>query len=290
MGELARTAPPPSSHRIEVNGLIYRYLEWGDSAAPPVLLLHGLRSYAHTWDQVAGALGESYHLIAPDFRGRGESAWDPEQQYYTHSYVNDVESLVGQLGLTRFTIVGHSMGGTVAYAYGARHPDQVSALVVEDIGPGSSTDTAGANRILREMAETPAGFASLEDVYAYWRRVRPGVTDEALASRVQHTVRPAPDGGWEWRLDMTGIAAARRRGDPARALDLWACVDALRAPTLVIRGSRSDFLPIETCRAMAERQPRLRWHEIEQAGHYVHDDAPIAYLELVASFLEEALR
>ena len=279
----------PTSHRVEVNGLTYRYLEWGDAAAPAVVLLHGLRSYAHTWDPVARSLSGAYHLLAPDFRGRGDSDWDPRQDYSTERYVEDVESLVAQVGLTRFALVGHSMGGSVTYAYAARHPDQVTAAVVEDIGPGSSTDTAGADRILRELAATPTGFGSLDEVYGYWRRIRPEVTDEALASRVEHTVRPGADGRWEWKLDMAGIGAARRRGDLARAIDLWACVDALRCPTLVVRGARSDFLPVETCRAMAERQPLVRWREIADAGHYVHDDVPDAFIALVATFLAGAL-
>jgi esterase len=288
MGELAQRETEPSSHLVDVNGLTYRYLEWGDPRAPTVVLLHGLRSYAYTWDGVARALSGSFRLIAPDFRGRGDSEWDPEQDYYPDAYVADLESLIEELGLMRFALVGHSMGGTVAYAYAARHPERVQALVIEDIGPGSSTDTAGAERVLREMAETPAGFASLDEVHAYWRRIRPGVTDEALASRVENTVRPGADGRWEWKLDMAGIAAARRRSDPTRSIDLWACVDALRSPTLVIRGGRSDFLPAETCRAMAERQRRLRWCEIAEAGHYAHDDAPDAFIELVAAFLDEA--
>jgi pimeloyl-ACP methyl ester carboxylesterase len=181
------------------------------------------------------------------------------------------------------------MGGSVTYAYAARHPEQVAAAVVEDIGPGSSTDTAGADRILREMAATPAGFGSLEEVQAYWRRIRPGVTNEALASRVANTVRPGSDGRWEWKLDMAGIAAARRRGDPARSIDLWACVEALRCPTLVIRGGRSDFLPVATCQAMAARQPLVQWREVTDAGHYVHDDAPEMYLQLLTAFLDEVL-
>jgi pimeloyl-ACP methyl ester carboxylesterase len=280
----------PTSHLVNVDGLKYRYLEWGDSAAPAVLMLHGLRSYAHTWDPVARPLSDAYHLFAPDFRGRGDSDWDPQQDYYTDRYVEDVESLVAQLGLTRFALVGHSMGGSVTYAYAARHPDQVAAAVVEDIGPGSSTDTVGAERILREMAATPARFGSLEEVHAYWRRIRPDVTDEALASRVENTVRLGSNGRWEWKLDMAGIAAARRRGDPARSIDLWACVDALQCPTLVIRGARSDFLPVETCQAMAERQPLVQWREVAHAGHYLHDDAPDTFIQLVTTFLDEALR
>ncbi|WIY01118.1 alpha/beta hydrolase [Amycolatopsis mongoliensis] len=276
----------PTSHQIVLNGLTSRYLRWGDDRTPAVLLLHGLRSYAHTWDAVARALSSTHAVIAPDFRGRGDSSWDPERDYFTNAYVGDLEKLVASLGLTSFAIVGHSMGGTVGYAFAARHPDQVTALVVEDIGPGSSTATAGADRILRELRGTPLGFDSLGAVRAYWRDIRPGITDDALRSRIEHTVRPGGDGRWEWKLDMQGIAAARRSGDPAGPVDLWACVEALHCPTLVIRGARSDFLPVAVCREMADRQPLLRWAEIPDAGHYAHDDNPAEFIRLVTGFLD----
>ncbi|MBW8817758.1 MAG: alpha/beta hydrolase [Streptomyces sp.] len=278
-----------SSHTVQINGLACRFLQWGEADSPPVLLLHGLRSYARTWEPIAQALSGSHLLIAPDFRGRGESAWDPRRDYRTDIYVSDIENLVALLGLNRFAIVGHSMGGTVAYTYAAKHPDQVTALVIEDIGPGSSTDTSGAARILSEMADTPPRFGSLEQVRAYWRGIRPDITGEALASRIENTVRPARDGGYEWRLDMAGIAEARRSGDPAGAVDLWSCVDALRCPTLVIRGGRSDFLPAGTCEQMARRQPLVRWAQVSEAGHYVHDDDPAAFIDLVRRFLPAEL-
>ncbi|NUR60339.1 MAG: alpha/beta hydrolase [Catenulispora sp.] len=274
-----------SSHIVQVNGLACRFLQWGEADSPPVLLLHGLRSYARTWEPVAQALSGSHLLIAPDFRGRGESGWDPQRSYRTDTYVSDIENLVALLGLDRFAIVGHSMGGTVAYSYAARHPDQVTALVIEDIGPGSSTETAGATRILSEMADTPSRFGSLEEVRAYWRAIRPDITEEALASRIENTVRPAGGGGYEWRLDMAGIAEARRRGDPAGSVDLWSCVDALRCPTLVMRGARSDFLPVETCEQMVRRQPLVRWAQVPDAGHYVHDDNPAVFIDTVRGFL-----
>lgn len=274
-----------SSRTVEVNGLACRYLQWGEADSSPVLLLHGLRSYARTWEPVAQALSGSHLLIAPDFRGRGESEWDPQRSYRTDTYVSDIEHLVELIGLERFAIVGHSMGGTVAYTYAARHPDQVAALVIEDIGPGSSTETSGATRILSEMAGTPTCFGSLEEVRAYWRGVRPGITEEALASRIENTVRPVGDGGYEWRLDMAGIAEARRNVDSTGAADLWSCVEALRCPALVIRGARSDFLPADTCEQMARRQPLLRWAQVPEAGHYVHDDNPAAFIDLVRGFL-----
>jgi esterase len=277
----------PTSHLLTIGGLTQRYLQWGSADAPALVLLHGLRSYAHTWVGIADALGNSYRIVAPDFRGRGASAWDPHRDYFSNRYVVDLEELVDAAGLDRFTIVGHSMGGTVGYIYAARHPDRVSALVVEDIGPGSSTSTAGADRILREVGSTPAYFESLEAARAYWRRIRPDISDAALASRIEHTVRPGRDGRWEWVLDMEGIAAARQSGDPAGSVDLWACVEALGCPTLVIRGANSDFLPAATCLEMARRQPLLQWAEVNRAGHYVHDDNPQEFLRLLSQFLLE---
>jgi esterase len=275
----------PSRGFAEINGLTYHYLQWGDQDASAVLLLHGLRSYAHTWAHIAEQLAGSHRVIAPDFRGRGDSSWDPQRDYFTNAYVSDIEELIALLGLTRFSIIGHSMGGAVGYAYAARHPNQVQRLLVEDIGPGSSTNTSGADRILREIASTPTDFVSLDAVHAYWRGIRPDITDEALASRIEHTVRPAADGRWEWKLDMAGIAAARQSGDPAGPVDLWACVESLRCPTLVVRGAQSDFLPVHICTEMTRRQPLVRWTEVPNAGHYVHDDNPTAFIHLVFDFL-----
>jgi esterase len=275
----------PTSHLVTIDGLTHRYLQWGSDDSPTLLMLHGLRSYGRTWAPVAEALAGSYRIIAPDFRGRGDSAWDPRRDYFTTRYVADMEILAGLLELGRFSIVGHSMGGTVGYAYAAHHPDQVQLLIVEDIGPGSSTDTAGAQRIVREMASTPADFESLQAVHAYWRGIRPDIADEALASRIEQTVRQSPDGRWAWKLDMAGIAEARLSGDPSRSVDLWSCVEALRCPTLVIRGARSDFLTAEMCAEMARRQALLQWAEIAGAGHYAHDDNPGAFIQLVREFL-----
>jgi esterase len=280
----------PSSHLVPVDGLTCHYLRWGEAHRPAVLLLHGLRSYAATWAPLAAALSGTHLVIAPDLRGRGRSEWDPGRSYHPSTYVRDVAALAGSLRLGRFSIVGHSLGGTVGYAYAARYPEQVDALVVEDIGPGSSTQTAGADRILREVARTPESFDSLDAVRAYWRGIRPGITDEALASRIEHTVRRGAGGAWEWTLDMAGIAAARRAEDPAGPVDLWAAVAGLRCPTLVVRGGGSDFLSAEVCDLMARRQPLLRWAEVPAAGHYVHDDNPGEFIRLVTDFLHRGAR
>lgn len=271
---------------ITLNGLQAHYVEWGNPQAPAIVLLHGLRSYARTWEPVAAALSDRYRLIALDHRGRGDSDWDPAGDYFTGTYVSDLEQFADTLQLARFALIGHSMGGTNAIVYAARHPDRVRFAVIEDIGPGSSAATRGAERVKRELAETPREFPTLAAARAYWRSVRPGISEKALHSRMQHTLRQDPAGRWVWKFDLEGIARSRLDPDPARQLDLWPHVAALRCPTLVLRGARSDFLPARTCEEMATRQPLLSWMEIPGAGHYVHDDNLPGYQAALRAFLE----
>jgi pimeloyl-ACP methyl ester carboxylesterase len=270
-----------------LNGLRAHYVEWGAPEAPPVVLLHGLRSYARTWAPVAAALAGRYRLIALDHRGRGDSAWDPAGDYGTEAYVSDLEQFADSLALERFTLVGHSMGGTNAIVYAARNPGRVRLMVVEDIGPGSSASGAGAQRIRRELAATPREFAGITEARAYWRGVRPDISGAALESRVENTLRQFPDGRWAWKYDLDGITRARLDPDLARHVDLWPRVEDLRCPVLVIRGIRSDFLTAATCAEMAARQPLLSWTEIPAAGHYAHDENLPAYLAALRDFLDQ---
>jgi len=281
----ADTTPAGRDRFVTLGRLRVHYVEWGAEDAPPVVLLHGLRSYARTFEPLAERLADRYRVLAPDARGRGDSDWDPEGAYYTESYVGDLERFADRLGLVRFVLLGHSMGGTTTYVYAARHPGRVRGAVVEDIGPGSSVAGAGAERIRREVAATPAGFESLEAARAYWRGIRPHISEEALDSRVRHTLVAGEGGRRRWKLDMAGIAAARLDPDPARQVDLWPCVEALRCPTLVVRGGASDFLPAATAAEMTRRNPLIRAVDVAGAGHYVHDDAPDVFRDHLTGFL-----
>jgi pimeloyl-ACP methyl ester carboxylesterase len=272
---------------ITLNGLRAHYVEWGEPGRPVIVMLHGLRSYARTFAPLAARLAGSHRILAVDARGRGDSDWDPQGEYYTSAYVSDLEQFADRLGLERFILLGHSMGGTTSYVYAARHPERVTALVVEDIGPGSSISGEGAERIKREMGDTPAEFPHYEAARAYWRTLRPGISEAALESRLNNTLRPGTCGRWLWKFDMPGIAKARLNSDPARQVDLWPHVEGLRCPTLVIRGGASDFLPAATAEAMTGRNPRVRAVEIPGAGHYVHDDAPDLFHHQIAQFLTD---
>lgn len=271
--------------RIDNNGIGIRVREWGDPAAPAMVLLHGLRGYSGTWRTLAASLGDRWRLIAFDARGRGESDWDPQRNYYTDAYLSDLEAVVDGLSLDRFVLVGHSMGGTTSYCYAAKHPDRLDALVVEDITAGSSVAGAGFERIVAEMAALPTRFADWGEARAYWRKLRAGVSDAAIEERLFESMRADDSGAIVWRYDADGVSATRIAPDAARVVDLHPVITAIRTPTLVIRGGRSDFCNLEKVVELEARNPVLTHASVTSASHYVHDDAPETYMRLVEGFL-----
>ncbi len=269
---------------MRVNSIKLRYLDWGGGSLP-ILMLHGLRGYAETWQAVAEQLPSRFRPLALDQRGRGGSDWAPWQSYWVGQYVSDLESFVDQLGLDRFILLGHSMGGTNAIVYAARHPDRVAALVIEDMGPGASSASSGSSRIKGELGGTPGAFASWSEAEAYWRVQRPHASSEAVRSRLRYTLRELADGSVGWRYDLEGIGRARL--DPSLQIDLWPYVTDLRCPGLVIRGGQSDFLARTTAEEMVRRNANLRWVQIEGASHYVHDDKFLDFSNALGQFLDE---
>jgi pimeloyl-ACP methyl ester carboxylesterase len=263
-------------------GLRLHFLRWGKPGGVPLVLLHGLRAYAQTWESLVEALGDGYCIYALDQRGRGLSDWAPAASYHTQSYVEDLQDFVAYVGLQLFVLLGHSLGGANALEYARQHPGRLIGLIIEDIGPGSSSQGDGAARIRREMNQTPLRFDNWDAARAFWQASRPGLSAQGLASRLAHSMKDSA-GAITWRHDQQGIAEARLSIEPT---DLWPAVRALDCPTLFIRGMRSDFLPAATLQAMRDSNAHVRTAEVADASHYVHDDQGETFNRLVTAFLD----
>ncbi|WP_339457092.1 MULTISPECIES: alpha/beta fold hydrolase [unclassified Pseudomonas] len=263
-------------------GLRLHFLRWGKPGGVPLVLLHGLRAYAQTWESLVEALGDGYCIYALDQRGRGLSDWAPAASYHTQSYVEDLQDFVAYVGLQRFVLLGHSLGGANALEYARQQPGRLIGLIIEDIGPGSSSQGDGAARIRREMNQTPLRFDNWDAARAFWQASRPGLSAQGLTSRLAHSMKDSA-GAITWRHDQQGIAEARLSIEPT---DLWPAVRALDCPTLFIRGMRSDFLPAATLQAMRDSNAHVRTAEVADASHYVHDDQGETFNRLVIAFLD----
>ncbi|MBV8835014.1 MAG: alpha/beta fold hydrolase, partial [Alphaproteobacteria bacterium] len=132
----------PESRFYMSQGLRLHYADWGNAAAPPLILVHGGRDHGRSWDRLARALQPHFHVLAPDLRGHGDSEWTKGGSYALTEYVYDLSRLVRGIGAGQVAIVGHSMGGMVGLIYAGTFPDQVAALVVLDgvtVMPGTTS-------------------------------------------------------------------------------------------------------------------------------------------------------
>src|SRR4029434_3604385 len=93
----------PHSTFLTVNGLRLHYFDWGNAGAPPVVCVHGYTSSAQSFNALARQLQDRFHVITPDVRGHGESAWSPAGEYQFTDLVSDLAEFIDQLGLMRFT-------------------------------------------------------------------------------------------------------------------------------------------------------------------------------------------
>src|SRR6266545_2048592 len=103
----------PTSHFVLVNDLRLHYLDWGNETAPPVVCVHGYTGSAQGFSSIARRLRDRFHVLAMDVRGHGESEWSPAGASKYEDQASDLAAFVDAIGLSRFTLVGTSMGGII---------------------------------------------------------------------------------------------------------------------------------------------------------------------------------
>jgi pimeloyl-ACP methyl ester carboxylesterase len=254
-------ASPKGLHRIA-------YLEWGDAGNPRVLIcVHGLTRCARDFDALARELSARYRVVCPDVAGRGDSDWLPDPALYgIPQYVADMVTLIARLDVEAVHWVGTSMGALIGMALAAQAGTPVTRLVLNDAGPVISK--ASLERIAAYVGAAP-NFPSIEAAEQFVRAVGAPFgahSDAEWRFLTEVVLRPNPDGGYRLHYDPR-IAEPVRAQMPERDLELWPTYEAVRCPTLVLRGALSDLLARETCAAMAERGPKAKVVEIAGVGH-----------------------
>ncbi len=273
------TAVEPSSHTIELRGLRLHYLDWGTElageAALPLVLLHGLGGAAGEWRRVAEHFQPSYHVVALDQRGHGDSEHAPERAYATDDFVADLEAFVDALGFERIILCGHSMGGHNTIAFTARHPQRVACALANDIPPKPR------ERDPKERAaQFPGGrqplFASIEE-YIESRREGSPLTPEAMRRLSAESRLRRVDGGYQPKADPN----ASIHWAPA---DLWDEARTITRPIFFIRGGKSDVLDAETLQRMDMAIEPARSIGLEQSGHNTFFDMEEEFLAVASQF------
>lgn len=267
------TEPRPDSVQCLGTRGLHRmaYVQWGDPANRRVLVcVHGLARQGRDFDVFAQAMSDRYRVVCPDVVGRGRSDWlaDPAG-YQIPAYVADMVTLLARLDAEEVHWVGTSMGGLIGLGLATLPNSPVKKLVLNDVGP--AIEAAALQRIGTYLG-APGRWGSVDEAADFLWSISasfgPHTREQWLA-----LTRPMlePDGdGFKLHYDPA-IAVPFRAITPEAALAgeaaLWAAYDALRCPTLIVRGADSDLLSRETAQAMTQRGPKARLAEFEGVGH-----------------------
>jgi pimeloyl-ACP methyl ester carboxylesterase len=277
------------SQRLRLN-----YVDWGNPEAPPLLLVHGGRDHCRSWDWVAEALRDDWHIIAPDLRGHGDSAWSPDGNYEMSAFVYDLAQLVHQLGLAPVTIVAHSMGGNISTRYTGLFPENVRKLVaIEGLGPSPTAqverDAIGIRKRFRiwiedkrgAAARMPKRYPTLDAALERMKSENTYLTDEQARHLTIHGASRNEDGTWSWKFDnYLNIWAAFDM--PQVDLDMiWA---AITCPVLMMYGADSWASNPEKD-GRIKKFSTARVVEFENAGHWLHHDQFERFVKELRGFL-----
>jgi len=238
----------------------------GPAEARTLVCVHGLTRNARDFDAIAEDLSTHYRVVSADMPGRGRSEWLTVPAEYAYPlYLADCAALIARLDVESIDWLGTSMGGLIGMMLAAQRGSPIRKLVINDIGPFVSK--VGLERI-RSYAGLDPSFPSLEALEAALRANYAAfgpLTDAEWRKMAKDSARIKPEGGWGFAYDPR-IGDAFKQG-PLEDVDLWPLWDAIRCPTLLVRGALSDLTTRETAEEMARRGPKAKVVEFAGIGH-----------------------
>ncbi|MEM7122723.1 MAG: alpha/beta hydrolase [Pseudomonadota bacterium] len=233
------------------------YLEWGDSgAARTALCIHGISRNAHDFNWLGRELAKAgWRVIAIDMVGRGASQWlDDPAGYAVPSYIQHIAHVATTLELGEVDWIGTSMGGMIGMVAASVGAISMRRLVLNDIGPFIASDVIAG--IIERTGEAPV-FKDEDAIKGFlMERFTPfgPVTDQQWSYFAHHSGRRDEHGDLRLACDPDVVVplVSQATGDA----DLWEVYDAIKVPTLVVRGGESEVLDQATAEAMMTRGPR----------------------------------
>ena len=276
-------AVPPSSF-LSLAGLRLHVRDSGPTGpgplqAPAVILLHGFGSSLHTWDAWATELQTAQRVIRIDLPGAGLTGADPTGDYSDERGVQIISTLMDALGLARASLVGHSMGGRLAWRFAAARPERVAQLVL--VAPdgfasagfeyGKAPEVPAVARLMEYVLPKAVLRMSLAPAYA-----DPSKISDATLTRY-HDMLLAP----QVRSALLARMAQLALQDPVH----W--LKSVRAPTLLMWGEQDQMIPLANAKDYLGALPNAKLVTYPGAGHLPHEEAPAASLAAVRAFLAE---
>ena len=265
------------SRFVSVDGLRMHVRDSGPKDAPALLLLHGFGASLHTWEPWAAALQAEYRVIRVDLPGAGLTGADPSGDYSDERGVRIVSALMEALSIQRATLVGHSMGGRLAWRFAAEEPTRVDKLVL--IAPdgfaspgfeyGRAPEVGLAVKAMRYTLPRPLVRMSLKPAYADPDRF----SEETLTRYHDMLLAPGVRSALIARMEQLVLQ------DPTP----W--LRRIEAPTLLMWGEQDRMIPLANAAAYQRAMPQARLVALPGVGHLPHEEAPAESLPVLQEFL-----
>lgn len=242
------------------------FTDWGSRNLDRTMIcVHGLTRQGRDFDPLARVISRDIRCIEVDVAGRGRSGWLANKDGYNfETYLRHADALLSYRGLSEVEWLGTSMGGILGMLIAAREDTPIKRLILNDVGP--FIPKAALERIGTYVGDPPS-FPNLNAAGVYLRETLAefgDLSDADWSEMTQHSVVREPDGTYRMHYDP---AIANAFEGPIEDVDLWAVYDAIKCPTLVLRGANSTLLTRETAEEMTERGPKADLIEFEGCGH-----------------------
>jgi pimeloyl-ACP methyl ester carboxylesterase len=265
--------------------LFYRSLGTGK----PIVILHGLYGSSDNWYTIGRALAGQYSVFIPDQRNHGNSPHSPDHDYNALS--DDLNEFFIQHNLTRAVILGHSMGGKTALAFGLKYPEKVEKMIVVDISPFGYDETSAPEVISHEHIMRSLLMLKIETLHG-----RQDADD-----RLQEQIRQAPvrqfllknlkrdsQGTFYWAMNLpvlqqhlADIYASILPSEQIKPIEIPVF------PLMFIKGENSGYLRKEEFDSIRHFFPHAELAEIAGAGHWVHAERPDEFLKAILDFISK---
>lgn len=271
-----------------------RFLDWhgeqvaylDEGSGEVILLLHGIAGSSQTWRSLIGPLSRNYRVVAPDLLGHGNST-KPRSDYSLGALSVLVRDILDQLGVSRATIVGHSLGGGIAMQFAYQHPDYVQRLVLiasGGLGPDvglllRAATLPGAELVLPVIADRRL-LAPVDRAWAWLRKM--GVQAPRGEQMWGH-YSSLSDGPTRRAFLRTLRSVVDHRGQAVSALNrLNARTDF---PVMTIWGDRDTIIPVTHAYSAREIRPDVRLEVLSGVGHFPHAERPLDVAALIEDFI-----
>ncbi|MGE0497950.1 MAG: alpha/beta fold hydrolase [Ramlibacter sp.] len=290
------------SEHVPIRGLQYHVRLWGEPAAgtPPLVMVHGWMDVAASYQFVVDAFEAERWVIAPDWRGYGETQSPDADNYWFPDYLADLDFLIDHYSPdAAVDLVGHSMGGNVAMMYAGARPARIRRLVnLEGFGMPQTRPAQAPGRYAKWMDELKAfhrgelalkNYDSVDGVARRLMKTNPRLTQDKAQWLAGHWARPDAQGRWAILGDPAHKITNAQLSRVEEALALY---QAITAPVLAVEASHNSLeqwwqgrFTLAEYHERLKAVPQVKVAVIDDAAHMLHHDQPEQLAALIEDFL-----